>query len=229
MINKKYFFFIFSFLFILTVNAQNEKDSLVIGFNLKWKNEPLKLNTIYHSKTDSLQITTLKFYVSGISIQFDDNSKFIENNYHLIDIEEATSLNFSICKKTNKMVTKIAFNIGVDSLASVAGALSGDLDPTKGMYWAWQSGYINMKIEGTSSSCKTRKNQFQFHIGGYMKPNYAMRKVEIIVNKKDNITIAIAVNDFFSNIKLSQINSVMIPGKLAMEIATSSVKMFRLE
>ena len=104
--------------------------------------------------------------------------------------------------------------------------MAGDLDPIKGMYWAWQSGYINMKIEGKSPSCKTRKNEFQFHLGGYLQPNYAMRKVEINYNSNNNVNIGIDLKEFFSNIKLSQMNSVMIPGKPAMELADVSVKMF---
>jgi len=48
----------------------------------------------------------------------------------------------------------------VDSLANVSGAMSNDLDATKGMYWSWQSGFINLKIEGKSASCKTRKINF---------------------------------------------------------------------
>ena len=106
--------------------------------------------------------------------------------------------------------------------------MAGDLDPTKGMYWAWQSGYINMKMEGKSSSCKTRKNEFQFHIGGYMKPNYAMRKVEL-VSKNQNLNITIDVAEFFSELKLSETNSIMIPGKKAMKLADYSIKMFKIE
>ena len=109
-------------------------------------------------------------------------------------------------------------------------ALSGDLDPAKGMYWAWQSGYINMKMEGKSSSCKTRKNQFQFHIGGYLKPNNALRIVTLNLSKNtDKIDVNINAATFFSEISLSQTNSIMIPGKRAMQLADCSVKMFEAE
>ena len=60
---------------------------------------------------------------------------------------------------------RIYFQIGIDSLTNVSGDLDGDLDPALGMYWAWNSGYINMKLEGKSSSCKSVKKEFQFHIG----------------------------------------------------------------
>jgi len=112
---------------------------------------------------------------------------------------------------------------------SVSGALDGDLDPSKGMYWAWQSGYINMKIEGKSSSCKTRKNQFFFHIGGYLQPNYAMQTIVLETNNiNPEINIAVDLEALFSKIHLSETNSIMIPGKKAMELAQMSIQMFTI-
>ena len=57
--------------------------------------------------------------------------------------------------------------------------MGGDLDPTKGMYWAWQSGYINFKMEGSCSQCLATKNNFEFHLGGYQQPFYAMQTIEL--------------------------------------------------
>ena len=96
------------------------------------------------------------------------------------------------------------------------------------MYWAWQSGYVNLKIQGKSSSCKTRKNEFQFHIGGYMKPNYAIRRIEL-VPKNQNLDLIIDIAEFFFKIELSETNSIMIPSKKAMELADISIKMFKTE
>ena len=198
--------------------------------NLKFGVKPLELNKYYISKNqDTLQINLLKFYISKIQIQYSDKTIDSQtNSYHLIDIENPNSCKIPIEKITDKTISKVSFSIGVDSTASISGALEGDLDPTKGMYWAWQSGYINMKLEGKSSSCKTRKNEFQFHIGGYMKPNYAMRKV-VLEPKKSNSTVEINVDvaALFSQLELSKINSVMVPGNQAMQIADYSVTMFK--
>ncbi len=217
-----------AFLFcFLQVNAQNKKDSLTFDLKIKWSEFPLELSKTYISKNkDTLQLDQLKFYLSDIQIQFDDNSIFREGKSHLIDIENLNSLSIPIRKNNKKAISKILFSIGVDSLASVSGALSGDLDPSKGMYWAWQSGYINMKIEGTSSSCKTRKNAFHFHIGGYLEPNYAMRKIAL-QPKDDNLEITMNMAVLFENVSLSENNSIMIPGKKAMELADISAKMFK--
>ena len=230
MVFRKQFLLLLIFVFVLKANGQFQSDSVFVKFNLKWKNEPLELNKVYHSKTDSLQISTFKFYVSAITIQFEDNSTFIEkNSYHLVDLEDENTFKIALFKKANKSISKISFNIGVDSLASVSGAMSGDLDATNGMYWAWQSGFINMKIEGKSSSCATRNNNFHFHVGGYLKPNYAMRNVNVNANNNINVNLIIDLAQLFDEIDLKTTNSIMIPGQKAMKIADLSVNMFRLQ
>jgi len=221
---------VFLFLFCLQVNSQSKTDYLAVNFHLEFNKLPLELNKKYISKAnDTLSIETFRCYISNIQIQYADNSVFTQkDSYHLLDLDNPNSFQIPITKKSDKLISKITFNIGIDSLTNTSGAMAGDLDPVKGMYWAWQSGYINMKIEGKSPSCSTRKNEFQFHIGGYMKPNYAMQKVELNVNKKD-IHIGIDLNNFFSDIQLSKTNSIMIPGKVAMELANISIKMFHTE
>ena len=222
------------FLFSFGIDAQIKRDSLVMQIQFKYGASPLERNKKYMTKSDTLEIETVKFYLSNIEIEFDDKSKIKpKNNYYLIDWDNPKSFFIPIASRQNKIVSKVTFNIGVDSTASVSGALAGDLDPTNGMYWAWQSGYINMKIEGKSNSCKTRKNQFQFHLGGYLKPNYAIRKIEIPIQKNQNQNGAIKfiadLENLFSEISLKETNSIMIPGKAAMEIADLSAKIFSVE
>ena len=210
--------------------AQEKKEPIVMDFHLVFDNHPLEINKKYVSETkDSLEVNVFKFYISNISIQFADNTNYTEeNSYHLLDIENPNSLQIPLPNYTEKSILKITFTIGVDSLANVSGAMSGDLDPTNGMYWAWQSGYINMKIQGTSKSCKTRKNAFDFHIGGYLKPNDASRTITL-EPKNNRLNIKVDLAKLFSKISLSGTSSIMIPGKQAMEIADKSIQMFSLE
>lgn len=198
--------------------------------DLKFADSPLALHKSYISKNnDTLQIDVFRFYISGIEIHYTDKTVLKpQNGYHLIDIEKPESHRIPISKKENKTISKVIFNIGIDSTSSVSGALDGALDPSNGMYWAWQSGYINMKIEGKSSSCTTRKNAFQLHIGGYLKPYSAMRTI-ILYPNTETLKISVDIASLFEMIELSEINSVMIPGKKAMEIADYSVKMFKIE
>lgn len=226
---KKIVFFIVSILFFQSNYAQIGRDSLILHLNLKFANELVELNKTYVSNNDSLQISQLRFYISGIEIEYNDQTLFKQkNSFHLIDIENPNSLQIPITENQNKIVKKLSFAIGIDSITNVAGALGGDLDATKGMYWAWQSGYINMKIEGKSNSCKTRKNEFQFHIGGYLKPFYAYRKVELYP-KSENLDVIVDIAALFNHLKLSDINSIMIPCKKAMEIADLYQNIFKIE
>lgn len=232
MIKKIAVFFSISCLFVQLTFAQNTVDSLVMHLHLKFDKQDFELNKKYISaKNDSLQIDLFKFYISSISVEFSDSSIFTEqNSYHLIDSENPKSLQIPLCTNKKSSIKKVIFNLGIDSLASTSGALGGDLDPTKGMYWAWQSGYINLKIEGKSSSCTARKKEFQFHIGGYLKPNYAMRKIVLEPNNpKSTLDVNVDLAAIFSEVALSKTNGIMIPGKQAMEIADFSVKMFTVE
>jgi hypothetical protein len=221
-----------SFLIILFgQNYAQKKQDFKLLFNAKSGNSDLILNETYYklNKTDSIQIDVLKFYISGI--EFFNNDKVVwkeKNSFHLVDFETITSQSILLNIPADLHVTKINFNLGIDSVTSTSGALAGDLDPTKGMYWAWQSGYINFKMEGTSPSCNTRKHQFQFHFGGYKQPYYNIRTITLPINNLTDNTLKINFNvaPFFENIVLSQTNSIMIPGKEAMHLSQIIAQLF---
>ena len=219
-------------LFCFLGNAQSKIDTLSINFKLTFNKEPLEYHKQYFtSNRDTLAFETFKCYISSIQIYYTDNTIFKQNDsYHLLDFENPSSFLIPITNINDKLISKVTFNIGIDSLTNNSGALNGDLDPINGMYWAWQSGYINFKIEGNSPSCKTRKNEFHFHIGGYQHPFNTMRKIELICNKKvKQINIGMDLNKFFANINLDETNSIMIPGTLAMKLADYITKLFYIE
>lgn len=216
-------------------NAQSKHDSLVLNLKLQFNSLEFQIGKEYiSSQNDTVSFETIKFYLTNFQFNYKEKSKYKESNsYHLIDFDKPESMSIAFQNQNNKEIESIQFNIGVDSLASVSGALEGDLDATKGMYWAWQSGFINLKIEGTSSSCKTRKNKFQFHIGGYLQPYYAMRTIKIPIeksqNSKDEFNLVLDLGKLFSEISLEENNTIMIPGKEAMKIADLTTKIFSIE
>lgn len=223
----------FSLIFMVS-SAQTERDSLDMKLSIVYQNRPLVLNQMYVSKRDTLQISTVKFYLSNIEFLYTDGTSFAEkNSYHLIDVSEKKSMDFKLHCQKNKSLSKVRFSIGIDSLTSKSGALAGDLDPSNGMYWAWQSGYINMKIEGKSNRCTTRKNQFHFHLGGYLKPYYALRTVEIPIKEQlydaNQLQLIMDLSSFFDTIDLKETNTVMSPSKKAMDLADLTTLLFRME
>jgi hypothetical protein len=233
---SRFYVFLFAFFQMSFLIAQSQH-GIIKGVHLKFvavfKEAPLEENKLYISSiNDSLKISALKFYISAIEIHFKNGTEFNEEkSYHLIDLNEPGSFDIFLKEAPVANISSIRFNLGVDSTMSVSGALEGDLDPGKGMYWAWQSGYINFKVEGTSSSCKTRKNEFHFHLGGYMKPNYAIRTIDLPVqnNSSGIISVQTDVSIFFNALHLSNMNSVMIPGKEAMNLSDNASKIFYIK
>lgn len=215
--------------------AQVTADSICLRFVPEFKNAPLEANKKYIiANNDTISIETFRFYIGNIKIGTANNaSENLEKNYHLIDFSNQSSMEVAIKSPTEIENSLLQFDIGVDSLQSVSGALAGDLDPMHGMYWAWNSGYINIKLEGTSSSCSTRKNRFQFHIGGYAKPHCTLQKLQIPLpskwEPKQEVVVRIDLANFFSYVNLSTTNSVMIPGEEALALAETAKQMFKLE
>ncbi|MCD6067096.1 MAG: hypothetical protein K0S33_1922 [Bacteroidetes bacterium] len=194
----------------------------------------LDKKTYITANHDTISVSKLRFYISGIKILFRDNSVYTENNsYHLIDAEEEQSLRIKLTQVPQKEIAGLHFNIGVDSLASVSGALDGDLDPVKGMYWAWNSGYINAKLEGKDLTKGIEENEFEFHIGGYLPPYQSIRQVHLTTTKEEitpaEIIVIADVEAWFSYISLKKTNRIVIPGAEAVKMADDYTKMFRLE
>ncbi len=181
---------------------------------------------------DSIQIKKVQFYLTDVKIKSSENIIFsIDDSNYLIDVFTPETLKRSLQNTSIKNIKEISFNIGVQDSLNTIGALADDLDPSKGMYWSWQSGYINFKIEGISPSCKTRKNKFQFHIGGYQQPYKTTIRVSFQVKNTStkNIIIHLNISDFFTEIDLKSENQIMIPGKEAKEIADSLPKLFSID
>jgi hypothetical protein len=184
---------------------------------------------------DTMQFERLRFYLSSFELVFNDGTIYKEkNSYHLIDAEEINTLKINLKDVPTGKIASVKFNIGVDSIKSVSGALDGDLDPRYGMYWAWNSGYINAKLEGRSKSCKAHQNRFEFHIGGYSFPENSLRKVEIDLSKNktgffegNQLSLSADIQTWFNGIALSNVTGVMIPGKQAMTVADNYSNMFK--
>ena len=218
-------------LFFAKSIAQTASATIPVQFKLKFNTSKVtKGQDFISSKGDTLSIETFKCYISNVKLEYTDKTYSEEqNSFHLLDLDSLNTFKFNLPKQENKQISNITFNIGIDSINNTSGIQTGVLDPMNGMYWAWQSGYINFKIEGKSSSCKTRQNKYQFHVGGYLAPYYAMRKAEITIENENNITIDIDLAKFFNEIDLAKINEVMIPGKKAMELSDLSVQLFKRE
>ncbi len=191
--------------------------------------EPLILDSAYVLKnSSSIKFETLKYYVSAL--QFIKNNEVVfteKNSFHLIDIAHNSSQTIEVECLHKINFDKIQFNVGIDSVTNCAGAMAGDLDPTKGMYWTWQSGYINFKLEGASSQCTRVNNQFQLHLGGYQAPCNALQKVALNVVPKNKIPIYFDLKQFVEMIDLSTQHHVMSANSEALMLSKQVANCFK--
>lgn len=219
----KYWFLLL--LIISNVNLLFSQQKKIV-FQPKFLNQPLKKDFNYTLKvTDSVEFSTFKFYISQLELFEGTKSVWKEEeSFHLVDVFDVNTLALSI--PINVHFTKIKFQLGIDSVTNVSGAMGGDLDPTKGMYWTWQSGYINVKLEGKSNLCKNRHNEFQYHLGGYLFPFNSIRTIYIPVEQNNNIKININLEKFFDRLSISQYNHIMSPSKEAVYLSAKISESF---
>ena len=169
---------------------KKEKGKLIIDFNNYVGSDLLKLDSaIYKNDLEqSFTVTNFKYYIGNIHLKRSDGKEFISNAYFLINEEDQQSKNIQLNDIPDGEYTSIGFVLGVDSLHNCSGAQSGALDPINGMFWAWNTGYIFLKLEGKSPASNSPGKIFEFHIGGYKEPSNCIKNVSLdFKNEKLNI------------------------------------------
>ena len=147
-------------------------------------NVPLVLHTSTYTTSSGQQFTvsTFNYYLSNIKLRKADGTEYAEpESYHLLKHSDAATRAFTLTNVPAGDYTGFTFTIGVDSARNVSGAQTGALDPSNGMFWEWNSGYIYTKLEGSSPQAGGNK-QLLFHIGGFKKPNNTIRTVSPSLN-----------------------------------------------
>ena len=231
------------FLFaISTVFSQNEKSNsrLVLKLIPVFNNQKLIMNEneyVTH-QNDTIKIAVFKMYVSNVTLKSNVKLESINlPNYFLVDAEDTSTLNLSLSNILPSTYHQLQFLIGIDSLTNVSGALDGDLDPIKGMFWAWNTGYISAKMEGNFKNGNISKNKFEFHIGGYQKPYESSRKIilnfpdiKVVANETLEIECYVNLAEWFNGnttIQLTQLNTVVHPCKTSSQLADNYSKMIK--
>jgi hypothetical protein len=195
--------------FLLLFFAQQASGQLHVQFH--WGSEAIQLEKVYKLGTDSIHFDELKMYLSDFHFQKQNRQHHILGT-HLIDMANNQSLtlftDFPI-----KEYEKISFHFGMDSSYHVSESVIGDLDPLKGMYWAWNSGYIQFKCTGNSTRIPMEDQTFEYHLGGYRKPNETMIPMSMEVHGD---TLVLDLKPFFEQaVQLKEVQRIMIPGAIA--------------
>lgn len=195
----------FLFLFI----AQQASGQLHLQF--QWGSDVIQLGKMYMLGSDTIYFDELKMYVSDFQFQKQNRQHHILGT-HLIDLADEQSLTL-FTEFPVKEYENISFQFGMDSSYHVSESVEGDLNPLKGMYWAWNSGYIQFKCTGKSTRIPLEDQTFEYHLGGYRKPNETRIPMSLEI---DGDTLALNLQPFFEQAaSLKDVQRIMIPGALA--------------
>jgi hypothetical protein len=212
---------------LVCITMSCHAQSATLRFVPFFQGEELKLNKYYHlTNGDSISFSTFKCYVSDIIVYGWGKTVFPKKNLLLLNAEEPSSMTLKV--KKLKDIAGIKLSIGVDSLKSVSGAMGGNLDPEKGMYWAWQSGYINFKIEGQCNKVPARNNEFQYHVGGYAGKDKAVQEIILSTPRSNEILVLIRLDKFLARMDMTKQHSIMIPGTEAVDMAKQFARCFEI-
>lgn len=210
-------------LFWFATVGHGQTTNYALKFIPTFNNQPLQLYKAYYlpNINDSITIEGLRFYVSGVKLLKDDKVVHdLVNGYYLVDATQPETQTLQLNLPKPFIFDQIQFHIGIDSITNVSGAMGGALDPINGMYWAWQSGFINFKLEGISPVCNSRNHKFQYHIGGYMGPFNALQTVTLSCTNDRDLTVYIALDKILGSLDLQREPEIMSPSAKAVSLAS---------
>jgi len=195
-----------------------------IKFNTTYQGYELALNSAYTYEENPTTFSIFKFYISDVVLLHKGKVVYQpKERFHLIDFANPASQTITIDSKKRIKFDAIQFNLGIDSATNYAGAQDGALDPINGMYWTWQSGYINFKFEGHLDM------DFNYHLGGFQQPNYAMQKVDLSFKKTKHIDINFEIESFLKSIDFENISTVMSPGINGNALSKAAANNFKVK
>ncbi|MDI9340496.1 MAG: hypothetical protein QM534_07985 [Sediminibacterium sp.] len=218
--------------------------NLTVQFTNMVDAQPLVFNTGYKIMGgDSFKVTKLNYYITNIRITKTDNSVYSEtNSYHLVEHSNPSSTSITLPNVPNGSYKSISFTLGVDSALNVSGAQQGDLSPTKGMFWSWNSGYIMFKLEGSSPASGASSKGLLYHVGGFSGANKTQREFAFNfgattanvngTSTTPKVKVSTNVTELFRNpntINFSVLHTVHMPGADAKKLADNYADMFTFD
>jgi hypothetical protein len=214
--------------------------NLTLKFKAMAGTEPMELGKTYtNAWGEQYTVSAFKFYITQIRL-VNTTSGLSQNvnkdEYFLVNFADSASVALNL-KAVPNSYNGIAFLLGVDSIRNVSGAQTGALDPAKGMFWTWSTGYIMAKLEGSSPVSNQPNNRFEYHIGGFSGANNVLKQVPLIFpyeatlkeGKSSQVVITANVNSWFAGpnaLKISTTPVSMTPGPLSKQFADNYATMF---
>ncbi len=198
---------------------------------------PFSMNTwLVHPQTgDSLNFNNIQYYITNLRLKKSDGTWWTEiESYRLIDAKKPDGMSFTVSNIPAGEYTEIQFMIGVDSARNLMGIQSGVLDPSLGMFWTWQTGYIFIKAEGIAPAAP--QGNFQYHLGGFTDPfnaiqirtfNIGTSPLRIVKDASSKIIVRTNLARFWhGGVRVADTHTIHMPGLMATQMAANFAEGF---
>jgi hypothetical protein len=224
----------------LSPPAEQAPGRAAAGFYIRFRhmagNAGLQLGETYRNAWgEPFTVRQLRYYIHRLSYTDDKGHYYTAPEaYYLVDEADSSSKIIGLPAPAGALVS-IRFVVGVDSIDNSSGAQAGALDPVKGMFWTWNSGYIFAKLEGKSDSSHAPGHYMSYHVGGFKTPKNALREIRLSaapgVSLLSMPVIEADVLAWFHGahrIAISQSPVCHEPGAMALQLADNYSTMFSL-
>lgn len=192
---KAYYFLILS-LFILSCHKEKDNPEPVQGgsitFNFRHlvEGESLQLSNDGFPYTNAAgnpyRITTLKYYISKLSLYNSEGQVYDVNMYKLINfVQNTETITYQLSGIPSGTYTKVSFLFGIDSARNILFGLGNNPQDNE-MEWPFfmGGGYHFMKMEGAYRHSEDTTRGYAIHLG--RTPNQALITFTNLSIKVDN-------------------------------------------
>jgi len=209
-----------------------------------WAGKPFALNEAVTTPAgEEFTATRFRYYLSGFRLRRADGTWFepktdaqSSDGYFLIDAAEPASAKFALPAAPVGEYSGLEFRVGIDDVRNHAGAQTGALDPAKGMFWTWTTGYIHFKLEGRSPASPEPEQRVTLHVGGdglsrtIFLP-FATKPLKVAEGLQPTVHVVVDVASFFGGeapLKFGETHNVM-DGPHAAPLADRYAGLFRVD
>ena len=192
------------------VTAQS---SIQIQHQVKLGDVSLSLGVWQKSDSNvSVRIDKLRWYVSLPTAEKKGCKAW------LLDLSDSASLNqiYMYPTRSDRVVRNISLLFGIDSAIQVGGVGTGALDPARGMYWTWQTGYVQWKMKG-AIRVDGAESPLELHLGGFDGPANAQVLLPkyMFDSSVDSVVARWNISPFLAEVVHRKKYGVMSPSPIA--------------
>ena len=136
-----------------------------VTFNNQMGGKPISFSTMTNINAvgDTYSVNTLKYYITSFSLIKSDSTKVNYPIYKLINARDSSTCVLNLDTIPNGDYVIARFNLGLDSSHNYTGLQTGDLDPSMGMFWDWNTGYKFFIHEGFFLDSNSATNLLLYH------------------------------------------------------------------